>query len=485
MHYFDEDEKEMKDVEGGEPENVPDKEPEEKPEEKPEETPEEKSAEEPERYGYDGYNYGGYSGREKKKEESYMSKKTVGWIVALCLVISIICGVCAGAVTGALKDSSATTTPSTTVMPIHESTTQSKTDSTTQQKSTEQIVPIDTSAATNIPQAAFAGDIKTYACREDMVEDCVKSVVIIDVTEIATDIFGDQYEKLGHATGVVYSTDGYIVTNYHVAGKDTISITVTFNDGTKYEGQFICGDSSLDIAIVKVNKNDCVAARFGDSSKLRLSSDVVVIGNALGEGITVTKGTISAMSRKVVIGNATMTLMQTDATINEGNSGGGMFNMAGELVGIPNAKICGETVESTGYAIPSANVVKYINDFSQYGYVTGLARLGISANPNGIVWGSRLYSGVGVKVSTVVTGGTADVCGIKTDDIISSVNGVNCSSFATLTEILTGYKVGDTVTMRILRPTEESSSQTNFNNYLRTCETVDIEVTFIEFNPDK
>ena len=208
---------------------------------------------------------------------------------------------------------------------------------------------------------------------------------------------------------------------------------------------------------------------------------MLAIGNPLGYGITLSDGIISALSRTVTVDNTTMTLMQTTAAINSGNSGGGLFNMKGELIGITNAKVGGTSVEAMGYAIPSEKVIKCVNDFSQYGYLTGVARLGVSIY-NYLEIGRDTQPGY-IRVATVKEGGTAALAGIKPGDIIRAIDNTNCGDFAILTELLTKYKVGDTVTMEILRPTEESETSGSAISYLLSCKKLTLNVTFVEFDP--
>ena len=315
----------------------------------------------------------------------------------------------------------------------------------------------------------------------EVAEKCINSVVQIEATETVQSYYYGPQTSVGRGSGVIYTTNGYIITNYHVVGKNTEKITVTLYDGTKYEGAYICGDESADVSVIKINKNDCTAAKIGDSDALKLGEQVLAIGNPLGYGITLSDGIISALSRTVTVENTTMTLMQTTAAINSGNSGGGLFNMKGELIGITNAKVGGTSVEAMGYAIPSEKVIKCVNDFSQYGYLTGVARLGVSIY-NYIEIGMRKITGY-IRVDTVKEGGTAALAGIKPGDIITAIDDVDCGDFSILTELLTKYKVGDTVTLKILRPTEASKSSGSYNAYLRSCEEVTLSVTFVEFDP--
>ena len=484
-------------------ENLSEEKPEEIPSEMPEEEPSEKLTEEisegdrtvddgekeQPRYERNG-NYDDYSERNRartgenrgkpKGENVYMSKKTVGLIVALCLVVSIVCGVCVNAISGVLfRGNSGTTTIGEQAGSSSGIATKSTSASTALP-----IVPISTDDAKNIPTVNFVTGEAVLSSYADVVERCVNSVVQIEVTEETESLFGT-YETVGAGSGVIYTTDGYIVTNYHVVGASSHNITVILFDGTMYEGLFICGDESMDVSVIKINKSDCTFAKIADSSELRLGEDVIAIGNPLGYGITVSEGIISALSRKITVENTTMTLMQTTAAINSGNSGGGLFNMKGELIGITNAKVGGTSVEAMGYAIPSERVVHCINDFSKYGYVTGMARLGITANANGIVYGGYSYIGYGIQVIEVRDGGTAAFAGIRADDIIHSIDGTVCSSFSVLTELLTRYKVGDTITVDIRRPTMEKSTRVSFYDYYDACEIIELQVTFVEFNPNK
>ena len=307
-----------------------------------------------------------------------------------------------------------------------------------------------------------------------VVESCLNASVLISV------------ENVGSGSGVIYTQDGYILTNYHVVSNNDSKITVTLFSGELLTATFIYGDESNDISVIKIEKNDCTFAKVS-SSPVTYMMPVMVIGNALGKGFNTTQGVVSAPASEVYFSSSyeTMTLIQIDAAVNSGNSGGGLFNTAGELVGIVNAKLSGTsssgaTIESMGYAIPMSSVIKCVNDLGNYGYVTGVARLGISAN-NYLQVGNRYAELIVVKsVSSV---GSAANAGVKADDIIHKINGQEITSFETLKKLLTAYSVGDTVELTIKRPTEEARKATNIYSYWELCETVTIQLTFIEFNP--
>ena len=309
-----------------------------------------------------------------------------------------------------------------------------------------------------------------------IVERCLNASVLIGV------------ENVGSGSGVIYTTDGYIITNYHVVSNNDNRIVVTLYSGEKLYATYIYGDESNDIAVIKIDKNDCVAAEIS-SSPVSYMMPVMVIGNALGRGFNTTEGVVSAPASEVYFSSTyeTMTLIQVDAAVNSGNSGGGLFNTAGQLVGIVNSKLSGTTssgtaIESMGYAIPMSTVIKCINDLREYGYVTGAARLGLTVSTS-LKLGNQSYSGVCI-VKTLTSGGSAELAGIKIDDVLYKINGETISSYETLKKMITAYSVGDSVQITVLRPTESALKQTYPYAYLRECEEITLTLTFVEFNPN-
>ena len=185
-----------------------------------------------------------------------------------------------------------------------------------------------------------------------VVELVADTVVEITTTNVVTDRFYGQYVTSGAGSGVIISENGYIITNNHVIdGAQRIYVRLT--DGSEFEAKLIGGDAEKDIALIKINATGLKAAVMGSSKSLVVGQEVVAIGNPLGSlGGTVTDGIISALDRTVVVDGHQMTLMQTNAAINPGNSGGGLFNRAGELIGIVNAKQSDTGIEGLGFAIP-------------------------------------------------------------------------------------------------------------------------------------
>ena len=402
-----------------------------------------------------------------------MTKGAVAMLIVLCLMVSVLAGVGMNALTGGGQDPSAVSTTGGTVQSGGGTTNSGVIPGQNTSNGNSETAPsIETQPRENTEYSALA----------KVANECIKSVVIINITETST-AYGQEYTTSGAGSGVIYTTDGYIITNYHVVGKDTSTISVTLYNGEVYEGKYIYGDEYADISVIKIEKNDCTPAKIGDSTKMMLGDTVLAIGNPLGYGLSVTDGIVSALARDVTVENTTMTLMQTSAAINSGNSGGGLFNTDGELIGIVNAKIGGTSVEGMGFAIPSSTVVKCINDLKNYGYITGQARLGVTVQTKQYQTWPYMQTYSYIQVTEINANGSAAKSGLKVGDILQKINGTEISSFATLSQMLTKYEVGDTVTLTIQRPTIELTSS-NLSEYLNTCEEIDITITFVEFNPN-
>lgn len=288
----------------------------------------------------------------------------------------------------------------------------------------------------------------------DIVKKTADSVVEIATEGVKTGSFAQQYVVKGAGSGVIISEDGYIITNHHVI-EGANSVTVTLRDGnTSYTAAVIGSDSDNDIALLKVDAKGLTPATFGDSSTLAVGDYVVAIGNPLGElGGTVTDGIISALARDVTIEDQNMTLLQTNAQISPGNSGGGLFNANGELIGIVNAKDSATEVEGIAFAIPINKVLDIIDDLKSYGYVTGKIDLGMQLTDI-TSKDTAFYYGVnqtGCYVLSVTRGSNAETAGFTTGDLITKVNGTSVSTSADVEKALENSKVGDNVKFTVYR----------------------------------
>lgn len=443
----------------------------------PQEEPKEKPFDPPYNPNYYGQNvYGQNPYQNQPPQKPKRSGGTSTFLVVFCLVLCIFVGVTAGALFSGnanmdeTKDSGNQTEETTDSASAGTSSTSDSSASDTQTKETSPAITII--PGTSTPTSSYS----------EVAARCVNSVVMINVTEVSL-VYGQEYETAGAGSGVIYTKDGYIITNYHVVNENTRSISVVLYDGSQYEAKYIYGDEYVDLAVIKIEKDDCDYAVIGDFEKMRLGDEVLAIGNPLGYGIAVTNGIISALDRSITIENTTMTLLQTSAAINSGNSGGGLFNMNGELIGIVNAKIAGTSVEGMGFAIPSTTVMKSINDLKEYGYITGKARLGVTVQTKQYQTWPYMQTHMYIQVTEINENGSAARSGLQVGDILHLFNGTEITSFDVLSQQLTKYKVGDTVKITVRRPTIELTSN-NLSEYLSTSETVELEITFVEFNPN-
>ncbi len=323
---------------------------------------------------------------------------------------------------------------------------------------------------TGTPSAGFAYD--GQYTRAQVVELCAPSVVGIDgVFEVTVSYWGQRqtYEQPGSGSGVILTEDGYIATCAHVVD-GAKSLTVTLNDDTAYEATIVGTDVRNDLAIIKIDATGLVPATLGDSDMLTVGEDVIAIGNPLGElRGTATSGIISAVKRSITVENTEMELIQTDAAISPGNSGGGLFNASGRLIGIVNAKVSDTSAEGLGFAIPVNSVVKEINDLLHYGYVTGRAYLGVYTQNVTLTSGYGYFSYGGtncVQITDVVKGSAADAAGLKAGDLILEIDGKTVSSNSDLSDLVAGYNAGDTATMTIRRDNSRSEVTVTFGEYI-------------------
>ena len=320
-------------------------------------------------------------------------------------------------------------------------------------------VNTSTSGSLNITKTSNSGTTTTASSTSkanstsEIVKKTADSVVEISTESVVTGSFAQQYVQQGAGSGVIISQDGYILTNNHVINGAN-SVKVRLRDGTEYEATIIGSDSDNDIALLKVSATGLSPATFGDSNSLAVGDYVVAIGNPLGElGGTVTDGIISALARKVTIEDTQMTLLQTNAQVNPGNSGGGLFNANGELVGIVNAKQSATEVEGIAFAIPINNVLDILSDLKEYGYVTGKVDLGIdftdiTSDETAFYYG---VNQTGCYVLSVDSGSNAEKAGVTRGDLVTKVNDTDVSTSEDITTALEKAEVGDTVTFTVSR----------------------------------
>ncbi|MBQ9280033.1 MAG: trypsin-like peptidase domain-containing protein [Clostridia bacterium] len=299
---------------------------------------------------------------------------------------------------------------------------------------------------------------------------------VVEITEYSTarTYFNSSYTAEGNGSGVIISTDGYILTNNHViSGAE--KITVRLRNGEEYEAELIGKDSKTDIAIIKIEATNLTPATIGDSSKTLVGDFVLAIGNPLGKlGGTVTYGYVSALERELDIDGSTKNLMQVDAAVNPGNSGGGLFNINGELIGIVNAKSTGSNVEGLGFAIPINDVHSVIEDILTHGYATNRPFLGVSLsnsayssrNSYGSIW-DYFYQQTqyGAAVESVLEDSPAEKAGIQKGDIIISIDGKVISSASEVTAEVSEHEVGEEIEIGLIRDNRTKTVKVTLEEY--------------------
>ncbi len=307
-----------------------------------------------------------------------------------------------------------------------------------------------------------------------IVKSASSSVVNISIKAQQTDFFNQVYENTGSGSGIIYKEDSdkyYIVTNNHVVdGATSISISITGTE--QIPAKLVGKDAQSEVAVISVKKSDIQnanitdikVAEFADSSQVEVGEYVLAIGNALGQGKTVTQGIISAQNKQVNIDGKKLTVLQTDAAINPGNSGGALVNSTGKIIGMNTAKLTssssGTTVEGTGYALPSSSVKQIADELIENGTISKpyLGIAGFTMTDDFI----SMYNlnTKGVFITGVRDGGSAAVAGLKYSDIITGMNGTAITSMEELSAALSKCKVGDEVTINIVRNGREAMTVT-------------------------
>ena len=335
----------------------------------------------------------------------------------------------------------------------------------------DNFTPVSPSSTTTVSPNSFSA----------VVDKTANSVVEISLYTTQSSMMSSySYQAETNGSGVIISADGYIITNNHVV-EGAEEINVILRNGDEYTAELVGTDSKTDIAIIKIDATDLSYAKIGNSDNALVGDFVMAIGNPLGKlGGTVTYGYISALEREITIEGKNMNLMQVDAAVNPGNSGGGLFNANGELIGIVSAKSTGYDVEGLGFAIPINDISDVINDLLTHGYATNRPFLGVkmsdAAQPSTInPYGNSIFDffyqqmQYGARIEEVYENSPADEAGIKVGDIIVSVNGNVVSSSSDVSSEISNCEVGDTIEIGLIR-----------DNRTKT-----VKVTLVEYQGEK
>lgn len=264
-------------------------------------------------------------------------------------------------------------------------------------------------------------------------------------------------QGISQGTGVVMSADGYIITNAHVI-EGSFRADVVLEDGGQYEALLVGSDAATDLAVLKIDAQGLTPAEFGDSDQMEVGDVVVAIGNPMGEELrgTMTDGILSAINRDMEVEGRQMTLLQTTAALNTGNSGGALINDMGQVIGITNMKLMAynSTVEGLGFAIPSRTAKTVVDDLIGYGVVKGRPMLGITVRPLTAEERTGRSLDHGLWVEQVEEKSDAWTQGIRTGDVLLSANGVELSVNDDLLELKNALAVGETIRFCLWREGE-------------------------------
>jgi serine protease Do len=313
-------------------------------------------------------------------------------------------------------------------------------------------------SATNYTLAEATGSNKSL---QEIIAQNEDAVVDIATESKVTDVWLQNYVTKGAGSGVIIQSDGYIMTCNHVIG-NAETIKVSTKDGKEYNAKVIGKDSVTDIAVLKIDASNLNVATYGDSSKLQIGDMAVAIGNPLGQlGGSATAGIISSLDRELEVENRVMSLLQTDASVNPGNSGGGLFNGSGNLVGIVVAKSTGSDVEGLGFAIPINTAAEVAKELIENGKVKGRAAIGVSILDLTDAQRAQQYGmrHTGIYVAEV-SSDEARKAGFQAGDMIYEFDGHAITTEAVLRKSLAEHKPGDEVDVVVIRGGESIALKT-------------------------
>lgn len=378
-------------------------------------------------------NFTGYQYTVSQAPQAPKKKQHRGgaWVVALALCFAILGGAIGGGTVWLLTHNNTTSAGGSS--------------STTIQQGRHENVTVDIN---EIETGKLMTAAEVYAKN-------VNSTVGIQTSITSTNLWGQQTTSAASGSGFILTADGYIVTNYHVI-QNANSVTVSTYGGASYNAKIVGYDESNDLAVLKIEATGLSPVVLGSSEKLNVGDTVLAIGNPLGElTFSLTTGVVSALNREVTFsGGTVMDLLQTDCAINSGNSGGALFNLYGEVVGITNAKYSGSSssgasIDNIAFAIPIDSVRAIVESIIEKGYyakpVIGVSVTDVDENSR------QLGIPAGAWVKEVTAGGAAEAAGIQANDVITAINGTEISGVSDLKRILAKASAGDELSLVIWR----------------------------------
>ena len=391
--------------------------------------------------------------KAEKHEKSGKGGRILG-IVALCLVCALLGGLVGASFMGRSLDGRIAALEDARTEQALERITEAAAAGSADNAQTATPVKNDSAALT-------ASSIYEQACEQ----------VVGVTTEVTyTNFFGMNSSSAVSGTGFIVSEDGYILTNYHVielAAQNDKDVNVILYDGTRYTASIVGYEKYNDVAVLKIDANGLKPVSFGNSDSLSVGDLVYAVGNPLGElDFSMSTGHVSALDRAITSDESgvAINMFQIDAAVNSGNSGGPVYNAAGEVVGIVTAKYASTGVEGLGFAIPINDAVKIASDLITKGYVTGKAYMGVQIDQRYNSLYSQYYNmPLGAYVYSVEDGSCAEKAGLLAKDIITRLGDQDITGYTDLTSALHGFSAGDTTSMTVYRGGEEVTLTITFD----------------------
>ena len=396
-----------------------------------------------------------YTPPEPKKSEMKSGKGlTFVGIIALCLVCALLGGLAGASFMGRSLDE--------------------RVDALEQDRAEQALAQITQAAAASessqtqpVPVAQVSGS--ALSASEIYARSCEQVVGV--TTEVTyTNFFGMNSSSAVSGTGFIISEDGYILTNYHVielAAQNGKDVNVIFHDGTRYTASIVGYEKYNDVAVLKIEATGLQPVSFGNSDSLAVGDLVYAVGNPLGElDFSMSTGHVSALDRAITSDESgvAINMFQIDAAVNSGNSGGPVYNAAGEVVGIVTAKYADTGVEGLGFAIPINDAVDIASDLITKGYVTGKAYMGVSIDQRYNSLYSQYYNmPLGAYIYSVESGSCAEAAGIQPKDIITKLGDKDITGYTDLTSALHSFSAGETTTVSIYRAGEDLTLTITFD----------------------
>ena len=386
----------------------------------------------------------------QSQPEQEPPKKRRTWlkITALLLAVAILASVGHSLLRSAIDALSARNTPQETVdeatTPEPEAPEQPETDA-----------PAYSLERVPLPETLTSNETDRSLTPQQVYKLNVAAVCGI-ASETTTNVFGQSATAAVIGSGFVLTEDGYVVTNNHVV-EASGQLSVKLWSGETYPAEIVGGDSFSDVALLKIEAEGLPHVTVGDSDAIEVGEACIAIGNPLGElTFTMTGGYVSALPREINTNGKPINMFQTDAAINSGNSGGPLFDMDGNVIGITSAKLSGVTgsgasVEGVGFAIPINDALRVVYDLQEYGYVRGRAYLGVTLRELDDTTAETYGLPVGPIVQEVLEGSCAEKAGVQPRDIIIAFDGTKTRTYAQLVSAMNRCRAGDTVTVKLFR----------------------------------